>query len=161
MNGANGIWASICREGAVMGNASTCRTLINMIRMGNKKVLQNFNCSHLRKAAISITKITTGEEPNIKEPIYGERALDLVLSLDKEEFDMAVFFGEKAPVRITALSSPEIILTHLKDMFGGDKHFTLERAQRMKEVILEDLIQHRYNIRFPFNIISCKLIKCA
>jgi len=40
-NGANGIWAGICEEGAAMGHASSCLTLMNLIRLGNTKVLKN------------------------------------------------------------------------------------------------------------------------
>ena len=60
MNGANGIWASVCLEGAVMGNAASCVTLMNLVRLGNKKVLKRYNCQYLRKAAINVTRITTG-----------------------------------------------------------------------------------------------------
>ena len=143
MNGANGIWPSICIEGAAMGNASSCVTLMNLIRLGNKKVLKKFNCSYLRQAAINVTKITTGVEPHIKQPLYGERALDFVLDLSKDDFDLATFFGEKAPVRITTLASPEMIRLRLVELYGDDPQFTLEMAQKMKEKMLEDLRANR------------------
>ncbi|XP_071792114.1 uncharacterized protein [Asterias amurensis] len=139
MNGANGIWASVCLEGASMGNAPSCVTLMNLIRLGNKKVLKKFNCNYLRQAAIEVTKITTGKEPHSKQPVFGARALDFVFDLSPEEFDLSEFFGEKAPVRMTTMASPEMIQTKLVNVFGKDKQFTIERAQRMKEVILEDL----------------------
>ena len=60
LDGADGIWASLCIEGASMGNASSCVTLMNLVRFGNKKVLKKFNCQYLRQAAINITKLTTG-----------------------------------------------------------------------------------------------------
>ena len=143
MNGANGIWPSICIEGAAMGNASSCVTLMNLIRLGNKKVLKKFNCSYLRQAAINVTKITTGVEPHIKQPLYGERALDFVLDLSKDDFDLATFFGEKAPVRITTLASPEMIRSRLVELYGDDPQFTLEMAEKMKEKMLEDLRANR------------------
>ncbi|XP_071491076.1 uncharacterized protein [Diadema antillarum] len=139
MDGANGIWASVCAEGASMGNASSCVTLMNLIRLGNKKVLKNYNCPSLRQAAINVTKITTGTDPHIKQPIFGARAVDFVYDLQPEEFDLAKFFGEKAPVRITTLSSKEMILQRLVDLFGENPQFTLELAYKMKELILEDL----------------------
>lgn len=122
-----------------MGNASSCVTLMNLVRLGNKKVLDKFNCTYLRKAAINVTKITTGEEPHIKQPIYGGRALDFVFDLNKEEFDLASFFGEEAPIRITSFASPEMIQSHLVRQFGGNKQFTLQLAYKMKELIFEDL----------------------
>jgi hypothetical protein len=146
MSGANGIWASVCIEGASMGNASSCVTLMNMIRMGNKKILKRYNCTYLRKAAINVTRITTGVDPHIKQPIYGERALDFVFDLNKEEFDLADFFGEEAPVRITTLSSPDMIRARLIDLFGDDTKFTKEIAHQMKEVMLSDLKENRYTL---------------
>ncbi|VDI63154.1 Hypothetical predicted protein [Mytilus galloprovincialis] len=143
LNGANGVWASVCLEGAAMGNASSCVTLLNLIRLGNKNLLKRYTCTYLRKAAINITKITTGEDPHSKQPVYGERALDLVLGLDKEEFDLSEFFGEKAPVRISSVASPEMIRTRLVQIFGEDEKFTLELAYKMKEVMLDDLKKSR------------------
>ncbi|WAR25886.1 hypothetical protein MAR_011590 [Mya arenaria] len=139
MNGADGIWASVCNEGAAMGNASSCVTLINLVRLGNKKVLQRYNCAYLRKAAITATEISTGIPPHKNQPVYGARALDFVFDLGKEEFDLASFFGETAPVRITTLASPEMVRSHLVNLFGEDKSFTVEQAYAMKEVMLADL----------------------
>ena len=50
---------------------------IHISRMGNRKILEKYDCEYLREAAIQVTKITTGREPHVKKPIYGERALDL------------------------------------------------------------------------------------
>ena len=144
MNGANGIWASVCLEGAVMGNAASCVTLLNLIRLGNKKILEKFNCQYLRKAAIKVTEITTGREPDVKQPIYGARALDFTFDLNKEEFDLADFFGEKGPVRITTMASAEMIRTRLVNLFGEDEQFNAELGQKMRELILEDLRNGRY-----------------
>ncbi|XP_022111955.1 uncharacterized protein LOC110991097 [Acanthaster planci] len=94
MYGADGTWGSICIDGAAMGNASTCVTMMNLIRLGNKKILKKYNCSYLRKAATNVTKITTGREPHLKQPVYGGRALDFVLGLAKEDFDLS---GKKLP----------------------------------------------------------------
>jgi hypothetical protein len=146
MSGATGIWASVCIEGSSMGNAASCVTLMNLIRLGNKKVLKKYNCTYLRKAAINVTRITTGIDPHIKQPIYGGRALDFVFDLNKEEFDLADFFGEQAPVRITTLSSPEMIRTRLVNLFGDNKEFTTQQATKMKEVMLADLKSNRYGL---------------
>ena len=78
MHGANGIWASICEEGAALGHACSIVTLMNLVRLGNTKVKDNYNLAKFREAAISVTKITTGEDPHPKKPVYGERALDIV-----------------------------------------------------------------------------------
>ncbi|CAH1790966.1 unnamed protein product [Owenia fusiformis] len=139
IDGCDGVWASVCGEGASMGQASSCVTLLNMIRLGNKKVLKQYNCQYLRKAAIEVTKISTGKHPHDKQPVFGRRALDYVFNLNKDELHLADFFGVEAPVRITTMSSPEMIRTRLIQLFGDDTQFNLEIAVRMKELILEDL----------------------
>ena len=143
MDGANGIWASVCIEGAAMGNASSCVTILNLLRLGNKKVLKKYNCQYLRKAAINVTKLTTGILPHEKQPIYGTRALDFVYDVNPEDFDLADFFGEEAPVRITTMASPEMILQTLEKFFGKDEQFTIELATNMKECIYADLRTNR------------------
>ncbi|CAH1801898.1 unnamed protein product [Owenia fusiformis] len=156
MDGADGIWASVCGEGASMGQASSCVTLMNMIRLGNKKVLKAYNCKHLRRAAIEVTKITTGNPPHKRQPIFGTRALDYVFNLKKDEFHLADFFGVKAPVRITTMASAKMIQTRLIDLFGKYSGFTLEIATRMKEIILEDLRSNRkeeYMSRFGLAVL--------
>lgn len=142
-SGANGIWASMIIQGAAMGAASSTVTLMNMVRLGNKKVLKKFNCTALREAAQEVCRVTTGYEANPLQVVYGERALDMVFGMPTKpginEFDMAKFFGEKPLMRMTTLASPEMIVTRLKNIFGDDPQFTNERGQRMKEVMLEDL----------------------
>ena len=142
--GADGVWASMCEEGAAMGHASSTVTLMNLIRLGNKKVLETYNCTELRKAAIAVTTITTGRPPHPKQVVYGERALDLVFGfLGVGDFDFAEFFGEKTPNRITTLASEEMIRDHLVDLFGEDEQFTLDMAYKMKEKMHEDLRNER------------------
>ena len=150
-SGANGIWASLAEEGAAMGHACSSITLMNLIRMGNKKVLELYNCTHLRKAAIAVTNITTGDDPHSKQVVYGERALDISFDfggiaggrVGKGEFDIAEFFGEKPPVRISTLASTAMIITRLKDLFGSNPQFNQQIAEKMKEVMQEDLHSNR------------------
>ena len=127
-----------------MGHASSCNTIVNLARLGNKKVLQEYNCQYLRKAAINVTKVTTGHDPHIKQPIYGERALDLVLEVGNDNFDLAGFFGEEAPMRICTVSSPAMIQKQLVTVFGEDEQFTEGMANRMLEVMLDDLRNNRF-----------------
>ena len=146
--GADGIWASLCEEGAAMGHSCSSVTIMNLVRLGNKKVLQQYNCTYLRKAAQEITRITTGLDSGHRQVVYGERALDLVFGmpnfpLDKKEFDIATFFDEEPPLRMTTLASPKMIAEKLRRVFGEDPQFTDERGTRMKEVMLEDLNENR------------------
>ena len=150
VNGATGIWCSVCEEGAALGHACSSVTLLNMIRLGNEYVLKQYNCVALRSAAQEVTRITTGGEPHPKQPVYGERALDIVFdgTMGSEDgtdgkFSMATFFGQKPPVRMTTLASPRMVVERLKTLFGENAQFTEERAQRMLEVMLEDLTMNR------------------
>ena len=147
MEGADGIWASVCEEGAAMGHACSTITLMNLVRMGNKAVLKNYNCTYLRTAARKVTTLTTGKDPQPKQLIYGERALDIAFSfggiaggkINKDEFDMAEFFGEKPPTRISTLASVDMIVQILIECFGENEDFTEKRAEEMKKVMIEDL----------------------
>ena len=151
VNGANGIWASVCEEGAALGHACSAVTLMNLVRMGNTKVQDRYNCTYLRNAASNVTSITTGSPPYPKQVIYGERALDWAFdfksiaggTVKKTELDLAKFFGEEAPVRISTLSSDRMIRERLVDLFGEDPQFTLEMAQTMKKTMLADLTHNR------------------
>ena len=148
VNGANGIWASLIIEGASMGHSCSSVTLMNLVRMGNKRVLEQYNCTALREVAQAITRITTGSEAYDRQVVYGERALDMVFGMpnftpSKKEFSMAAFFGENPVMRMTTLASPQMVATRLKNLFGEDPQFTEERGQRMLEVMLEDLHKNR------------------
>ena len=147
-NGANGIWASLIIQGASMGHSCSTVMLLNLIRLGNKKVLKQYNCTALREAAQEVCRITTGHDPWPLQVVYGERALDMVFGMpnftpDKKEFDMATFFGERHVMRMTTLASPKMIVDRLTFLFGQDRQFTEERGQRMLEVMLEDLHKNR------------------
>lgn len=142
--GADGVWASLCEEGAALGHASSTVTMMNLVRMGNEKILKNFKCKYLRKAAFNITQITTGKNPHPKQPIYGARAADLVFGfLGIGDFDVAEFFGIEAPVRITSLATVDMLIDRLTNLFGEDPQFNEKIAGQMKEKILEDLHKGR------------------
>ena len=138
--GADGVWASLCEEGAAMGHASSTVVLMNLIRLGNKKVLEAYCCKQFRKAAIAVTNITTGGKPHPKQVVCGERALDLVFGfIGVGDFNLGDFFGEKTVNRITTLASPEMIVDRLVALFGQNPQFTPDIAKVMKEKMLEDL----------------------
>merc|ERR1712048_233746 len=66
IGGSDGVWASMCCEGAAIGQAASAVTIMNLVRFGNTKVLDSYNCTYLREAAINICKITTGHLPDPK-----------------------------------------------------------------------------------------------
>ena len=149
-SGADGVWASLCEEGVALGHACSTITMMNLVRLGNKSILQKYNCLYLRTAARNVTEVTSGAKPHPKQVIYGDRALDLVFDLSNiaggkhsGDFDLAEFFGEKPPVRITTLATTTLIHERLVTLFGEHSQFTEEIAQRMKEVMIEDLKNNR------------------
>ena len=138
--GADGVWASLCEEGAAMGHACSSVTMMNLIRLGNTKILEKYNCLQLRNAAKEVTRITTGKPPHPKQVLYGERATDLVFGfLGVGDFDLAEFFGVETPNRMTSLATTDMICDHLEHCFGKDSQFTQDMAMKMKELILTDL----------------------
>ena len=146
--GATGIWAAIPEEGAALGHASSCLTIMNLIRLGNCKVQLKYKCTELRKAAAEITKIVTGAPAHPKQPVYGARAVDQVFGMsgmggDGSEFDLAEFFGIEKTKRITTLASNQMIIDRLTRLFGENSDFTDERATLMKEHMLEDYTNNR------------------
>ena len=138
--GADGVWASLCEEGAAMGHASSSVVLMNLVRLGNQRVLETYNCKEFRKAAIEVTRLTTGKAPHPKQVVYGERTVDLVFGfIGVGDFNLGDFFGEKTINRITTLATPQMIVDRMVALFGENPAFTLEIAQKMKETMLEDL----------------------
>ena len=141
--GATGIWCAIPEEGAALGHASSCMTIMNLIRLGNKKVLKRYKCTQLRKAAAEITRIVSGKPAHPKQPVYGARAVDQVFGLggmggDGSDFDLAEFFGIEKTKRITTLASNKMIVDRLTRLFGEDPQFTEKMAKKMKEQMLDD-----------------------
>ena len=149
--GANGIWAGVCEEGSAFGHACSSTTLMNLIRLGNTKVLERYNCTYLRKAAIEVTKITTGMPPHSRQCVSGERIFDISFNFggiaggvyNENEFDMAKFFSAKRPIRMNTLVTEEMILEDLNEYFGEHAEFTQERGELMKAKMYEDLINNR------------------
>ena len=153
-NGATGIWCAVCTEGAAMGHADSCTTILNMIRLGNTAVQKQYNCKYLRDAAIKVTEIASGNPPDPRTPIYGVRALDMLFgedfvmmeengTNDCEGFNMAEFLGVKRVVRVTTMASGEMIVLKLKELFGENEQFTEELGEEMRKQILENAAEGR------------------
>ena len=138
--GADGVWASLCEEGAAMGHASSTVVLMNLVRLGNVKVLKTYDCKKFRTAAIEVTRLTTSKAPHPKQVVYGERALDLVFGfIGVGDFNLGDFFGEKTINRITTLATPQMIVDRMVALFGENPNFTTQTAERMRVIMLEDL----------------------
>jgi len=148
-SGATGMWAAVCMEGAGMGHADSCTTIMNLIRLGNEKVKKRYNCLHLRDAAINVTKEVTGFPPHERQPIYGKRSLDLVFGFIFSDpsmqggFDMAEFLGVKKQVLISNVCNAEMIVMKLKNCFGDNEQFTLKMAKKMQDTMVKNQINNR------------------
>lgn len=145
-NGATGIWCSVSEEGAALGHASSALTIMNLIRLGNTKVLHKYHCTYLRKAAQRITKIVTGRPAHPKTPIYGARAVDQVFGLGGMggniggfgSLDLAQFFDIPLTKRITTLATNQMIVDRMVRLFGEHPSYNVEMAEEMKKKMLED-----------------------
>ena len=120
-NGGTGIWCGVCREGAMVGHASSAVTLLNLHRLGNKYVSQRYDLAALRQAAIAVTRITTGHDPVDNEEVYGPRSAEVVFGgpADPDAFHVTQAFGIKAAARITTFTTPEMFVDRLTDSFPG------------------------------------------
>ena len=56
-----------------------------------------------------------------------------------DDFDLAEFFGHKAPVRISTMSDAKMIVDRLKDVFGDNPQFDEDMGKAMSATILQDL----------------------
>ena len=81
--------------------------------------------------------------------VIGERAMDQVFGMPQydpelmEGFSLQRFFGEKPVMRITELADANMLRKALVTHFGEDPQFTLDIGEKMKEMILKDLIDNR------------------
>ena len=56
-----------------------------------------------------------------------------------DDFDLAEFFGQKAPIRISTMSDTKMIVGRLKDVFGDNPQFDEDMCKAMYATILQDL----------------------
>lgn len=150
-SGANGMWASVCNEGAALGHASSTVSIMNLVRMGNKIVTDKYICTYLRKAAQNVTLCTTSRKADPKQIVYGERALDQAFDfggiaggeVGDGDFDIAAFFGEEPPRRMSTLASAAMVKERLVNVFGEDDAFTDEVCEKMKGLMVQDLVENK------------------
>ena len=166
-NGADGVWASICEEGAAMGHASSCVTLANLGRLGNKDVLTRYNTKFLAKAARITTEKTINQPVPARQIVYGPRAVEAVFGFsgiaggkledgadvfdkdgdgkitDVDHFSLASFLGvDDPPIRISTLASAALVAGRLKQCFGEDDSFNEEVGASMLQKMKEELIEN-------------------
>ena len=116
INGADGIWASLTNIGAAYGHASSTITLMNLIRLGNEKVMERYNGKALRHAANRVQEITTGKPAPEMQAVFGSKVLDAVFDWNgiaggyvKGEMDLAEFFDEPPNIRISTTAGKNLL----------------------------------------------------
>ena len=159
-NGCDGIWCSLAEEGAAMGHACSTVTIANLARIGNQHVTRKFKCQNLAKAAVTVTRATTGKGPDPRQIVYGPRAVETVFDFagiggsahvtdidgdgkitEADEFNLADFLGlAKAPVRITLLADAKLVIERLRECFGDDAQFNEALAARMLKQMQADVL---------------------
>ena len=78
-----------------------------------------------------------------------------------DDFDLAEFFGQKAPIRISTMSDTKMIVGRLKDVFGDNPQFDEDMGKAMYATILQDLRTDRKEeyMSEVGKIIHCNRIK--
>ena len=149
--GADGIWAGLSDDGATIGHASSSVTILNLLRLGNTKVIQKYNIKQLKKSATTVTRITTGKDPPCNQVLFGENATDIVFEdFGVGEFDIAHMFNESSSIRLSvSVATPSLVLSQLKIYFGDNPQFTsMVLAEEMIRLMHEDLcsqVKKNYN----------------
>ena len=59
------------------------------------------------------------------------------------DLNLADFFNEDTPIRISTLSSERMIVERLEQLFGENEQFTEKIAFQMKKTMINDLTQNR------------------
>jgi hypothetical protein len=157
--GATGVWAAICDEGAACGHAGSLGTLANLARLGNAHVPAMYRLPALRRAAVQITRLSTGADPHPGKELYGARALDacwpepaggaapppLHGPLARGAAQLLLEAAQPGTCRVSTLASPGMVAARLRQEFGaapggGGGEWPLEVARRMLEQLRQDLL---------------------
>ena len=123
-NGADGVWAAVCKVGAQVGHACSTMTAVNLVRAGNTKVAKQYSLAKMCKAARDVTAISTRQPCPTHEEIYGESAFDI-------------------PFMMTTLPACRFALAKLLRELDIDN-----RNVRLNEIILPSAIERAMTYHF-------------
>jgi hypothetical protein len=157
LNGADGIWAGLAREGPTIGHASGSEFLANLLRCGNTRIGQMFAMHQLLPVVREVTGINTGNAIPNDFPIIGSNAYRAMLSAfiqkDGQKMDLPPEkIGGKQGYRIAPVTSDNaIVMGRLREvgiqLEPGNA--TEKRLKRMREIMREDLLancQREYDL---------------
>jgi hypothetical protein len=183
-NGCTGIWCSVAEEGAALGHTCSAVTIASLARLGNQRVQEKFNTAYLAKAAQKVTQLVTGKPAPSRQIVYGPRAVDAVFDFPGEpcswkpdrwadanrdgvedaddKFTLAAFLGfDEMPIRITLLSTPEMVIHRLTKLFGQSDVYTPAIVEKMLALIEQDLIANRkedYSSPVGLAVLLCRAV---
>ena len=123
-NGADGVWAAVCKVGAQTGHACSTMTAVNLLRAGNKQITNQYNLSKMCKAAREVTEISTRQPCPKHEEVYGEHAFDV-------------------PYFMTAIPACRYALAKLLKELEID-----DRIVRLNEIIVPSAIERAMTFHF-------------
>jgi hypothetical protein len=151
-NGADGVWAAVCRTGAQTGHACSTMTAVNLFRAGHHDLAKKYNFEKMCAAAREVTAITTRQPCPPHEEIYGKSAFDVTFFmpyLPSCRYSIAMLLkyigiSERAQ-RLNELSSPMSIyyamIGHFgpPDEFGWDPSFCAPMSSGIKNHLVTGL----------------------
>jgi hypothetical protein len=151
-NGADGVWAAVCRTGAQTGHACSTMTAVNLFRAGHHDLAQKYNFEKMCAAAREVTAITTRQPCPPHEEIYGKSAFDVpyvMTNLPSCRSSLAMLLkhigiSERAQ-RLNELSTPMSIYYAMvghfgpPDEYGWDPSFCAPMSSGLKNHLVTGL----------------------
>jgi HMGL-like len=124
-NGADGVWAAVCKAGAQTGHACSTVTAVNLFKAGHHEIGEKYNLQKMCQAAREVTAITTREPCPSHEEVYGEFAFDIpyfMVAVPTCRYSLGMLMLkmglESRKVRLNELSSVKSIYTAMCQWFG-------------------------------------------
>ncbi|CAB9513406.1 expressed unknown protein [Seminavis robusta] len=148
-NGADGVWAAVCKVGAQVGHASSTMTAVNLLRAGNQEIAQQFQLDKMCRAAREVTTISSRKPCDTHEEVYGEAAFDvpfMMTTLPACRFALAKLLKElkidQRVVRLNEIIQPSAIYRAMVYHFGTPEEAGWDPTycRKMYEAITQHLM---------------------
>lgn len=106
-NGADGVWAAVCKAGAQVGHACSTMTAVNLFRAGHHDICKRYDLEKMCQAAREITAISTRQPCPTHEEVYGEAAFDIpyfMVNVPACRYSLAMLLKEMGVERTVRLN---------------------------------------------------------
>lgn len=154
LNGADGVWAALPKQAAVIGHASLGELIGNLVRAGNPH-MQQYGLHYLLPLTNSLQTLDDRQPLPDDVPMFGRNAYRLPLSFFRQK---AGRFMDLAPEAIggsyryricPVVSDPAVIAGRLAEVTGEpQEHFPEDLTRRMIVLMRDDLLAGR---RIPYD----------